>query len=46
MDRSTLKRAAITPLLENRLGERHYFTPTRAKVRDAMGMQYFKEDVF
>lgn len=52
MDRSTLKRPAITPPLEIRLGESHYFTPIRAKVRGAvqfcekMWIQYSKEDVF
>ena len=52
MDRSTLKRPAITTPLEIRLGESHYLTPTWAKVRGAvqfcekMWMQYFKEDVF
>lgn len=52
MNRSTLKRPAAIPLLENREGESHYITPTRAKIRGAvqfcekMEIEYFKEDVF
>lgn len=52
MNRSTLKRPAATPPLENREGDSIYFTLTRVKVRGAaqlcgrMGMHYFKEDVF
>lgn len=52
MNRSTLKRVAATPPLENRNGKGHYFASTWAKVRDTiqfyekMGIQYFKDDAF